>query len=273
MDNKLKIETPFSLKDTLESGQFFLFDYDNKNDLYYLVHGNNLIKLKQENNLLYHNLNNNQHIIDLFNLEQNYDKIIHETKDEYLIEAYSKYSGLKLMKVDLWQTIIGFVCSSNANIPKIKNNLKLISEFFGEVIELDNKKYYTFPKPGKIDDIELLIKAKTGYRSKYIYAINSIINEDPNYLQKLEKLTYLESKNELMKLPGVGPKVADCICLFGLGHTEAFPIDTWIKKALEDIYLKEKVSNKELSEFVEKNFGENKGIKQQIIFHYIRNNN
>jgi len=102
--------------------------------------------------------------------------------------------------------------------------------------------------------------------------INNIIKNSPKLLEEIKTLNYKDAKESLMTLPGIGSKVADCICLFSLNHTEAFPIDTWVKQVIETLYLKREAKNiKEIETFIEKNFKTNKGLKQQYLFHYARN--
>lgn len=150
--------------------------------------------------------------------------------------------------------------------------MRLICEYFGEEVLFDNKKIYTFPNPGEINDIDKLILAKTGYRAKYILETNKMVLENPNLLSKINNSDYKTSKELLMKFPGVGPKVADCICLFALGHSEAFPIDTWVKKIIQQLYLKREAKNlKEIEDFINGYFVEHRGLKQQLLFHYMRN--
>ncbi len=261
----------FSLKHTIESGQFFTFE--KYNDFYYIIHKHIIFKIKQEDNtLFYDNIEENQ-LIHFFDLNLDLKKATQEFDDEHLLLALEKYWGLRLIKQDLWQCIISFVCSSASNIPKIKKNLKLISEFFGEKKQFENKIYYTFPQQGKIDNYEKLIHAKTGYRAKYIFEINKIVKQNPQILEQIKNADYKHAKKLLMQFPGIGTKVSDCICLFALEHKESFPIDTWIKQILEELYHDKQIKTiKQLEQFIEQYFKSNKGLKQQYLFHYARNN-
>ena len=150
--------------------------------------------------------------------------------------------------------------------------MRLICEFFGERKKFKGQEYLTFPKQGNIDDMDKLVSAKTGYRAKYIYEINRIVKENPKILDEIEQMNYIDSKKKLMEFPGIGSKVADCICLFALGHEDAFPIDTWVKQVIEKLYLKRETKNmKEIEQFIEKKFSGHRGLKQQYLFHYMRN--
>jgi N-glycosylase/DNA lyase len=260
----------FSLKHTIESGQFFLFD--KIDDFYYITHTNKIFKVKQEHNtLLYDNIKEKE-LKHFFNLNLNLKDATKDFDDEHLILALKKYWGLRLINQDLWQALIGFVCSQCSNIPKIKMNLKLICKYFGEKTIYDNHEFYTFPEPGSINDITKLKEAKTGYRAEYIYKINKLV-KDTNLLETLRQSSYKDAKQLLMTLPGIGSKVADCAILYGLKKEESFPIDTWIKQVIEQLYLKgNKTSIKQIEQFINEKFPTNKGLKQQYLFHWARHN-
>lgn len=263
----------FDLKNTIESGQFFL--YQILDDWYYIVQNDYIFKLKQEENILFYDGINidEKYIKNFLGINYNLDKLTYDFKyDPYLNLALNKYRGIRVQNLDLFQTIITFVCSAASNMSKIKTNLNLISKFFGTKVIYENKVFYTFPKPGSINDLEKLKEAKTGYRAKYIFQINQLLNKNPNLLEDIKNSNYKNAKQQLILLPGVGSKVANCICLFALNHKEVFPIDTWVKQIIEKLYLKKKAKNlKEIEEYIQNNFGENKGLKQQYLFHYFRN--
>jgi len=271
-DKLLKIFVEdFSLEYSLECGQFFL--YEKKNEFYYIIDSNKIFKVRQEKNYLFFKGISQKDLINFFNLDLDYKKVTKDFKDDiHLKIALDKYRGLRIINSDLYSCIISFVCSAASNIPKIKNNLKLICENFGDKIIFEGNPYYTFPKIGKIKNLEKLKKCKVGYRAKYIFEINTFLFENPQFLEELKKSNYVKSKLLLQKLPGIGPKVATCICLFSLKHTQAFPIDTWVIQLSNKLYLKEKTNNiLKIEKFIEKKFKENRGLKQQYLFHYARN--
>ena len=258
----------FSLEYTLESGQYFLFEKLDES-FYEIINRNTIFKVKQEGNKLFFEGISSDDLSYFFSLDVNLKELTADFTDKYLKEALTKYWGLRLIRQDLWQCIIGFVCSSASNIPKIKTNLRLICEEFGDS-NMNNRK--VFPKVGQINDLERLKKTKTGFRAKYIYSINEILIENPNILSEIESSEYIEAKRLLKRLPGIGDKVADCICLFALGHKEAFPIDTWVKQIIEKLYLGRESENlEEVEKYISTNFNGFKGLKQQYLFHYIRN--
>lgn len=273
---KTLIAKDFNLKHTLECGQFFRF-YE-KNGFYYINTEDNFFKIKQEGNkLLYEGVNkeiNKKFIVHFFNLNQDYKKIIKSiSKDKDIKAAIKKYYGLRIINQEPWECTISYVCSQFSNIPKIKKNIELLSKFFGEKIENKDFICYAFPEIGKIRNIKKIKRAKTGYRAKYICEINKKISEkEKNFFEKLRKSNYDDAKNALLELPGIGEKVADCILLYSLGFSEAFPVDTWIKRIMERKYFKnKKTPNKKIIKFAQSYFGKHAGYAQQFLYYHGRN--
>jgi len=258
---QIKIKN-FNLKHTLESGQFFR--YQKKGEWYYCQERDKLFKIRQISDKIEFYGTDTNHIKKLFGLNVNYDKIVKElSKDPTLKKALRKYNGLRIMQRDPWETLVSFQCSIMSNIKKIQLNMNKIAENFGEKIELDEFKSHTFPKEGKLNDIEKLKESKTGFRAKYIHEMNKKVDE--KYFTKLGN--YEQAHQKLTELPGIGPKVADCICLFALGKMEAFPIDVWMERVMKETYG----VDKNAKEFAQKRWGKNAGYAQQFLYHWRRN--
>jgi len=254
---KIRVDD-FSLQHTLDSGQFFR--YEKKDNWYHCQERDKSFKIRQKGNELEFEGTDAKHIRKLFGLDQEYDKIIKElSKDKTLLPAIKKYRGLRVMQRDPWETLVSFQCSIFSNIKKIKLNVNCLAKEFG------NGK---FPNPGEINDLEKIKKCATGFRAKYIYAVNSMVND--KYFETLKKKDYADAKTALMELPGIGEKVADCICLFSLGKMEAFPVDVWIERMMTKLYFDKKTKIKEIREFADKRWGKNAGYAQQFIFHWGR---
>lgn len=261
---KIEVEN-FNLQHTLESGQFFR--YTKINDWYYCNEKDKLFKIKQNGNEVEFFGTTEKHVRKLFGLDQDYDAIIKElSKDPTLKQAVHKYKGLRIMQRDPWETLVSFQCSTMSNIKKIQLNMNKLAEHFGQPIQLDDYQSFTFPKPGQINDIEKIRLSKTGFRAKYIHAGNKLV--DKKYFDKLKGKTYEETVLELVKLPGVGIKVADCISLFALDKGEAFPTDVWIARVMKEKYNVEK----NVKEFAAKRWGKNAGYAQQFLYHAARSN-
>jgi N-glycosylase/DNA lyase len=268
--------TNFSLEHTIDCGQFFLYEKNQEDDFYYIIENDKVFKIKQPtpDTLLYSGTPNvtQDYISNFFSLDEDLLQRTKTFKDPVLTEALEIYWGLRNIRQDLFQCMIGFVCSSASNIPKIKNNLRLLCKNFGTPIKFEGNIYHTFPTPEQINNLELITECKTGYRAKFIYSICQSLQNNNN-LEQIKTQTYLESQKSLMEFMGIGIKVADCICLFALSHKESFPVDTWIKQIIQQMYLDgEEKTLKEISQFIQIQFKENKGLAQQYLFHWARFN-
>lgn len=261
----------FNLQHTLECGQFFR--YKKLNNFYYVQSRNLLFKIQQKDNKLFYkfaknNLKNEKDfLIDFFNLNQNLEQIQKEiAKDKHIKKAIAQYNGLRLINQDPWECAISYICSSAANIPKIQLNINLLSKTFGKPIELDNFKSYTFPEPGTINNLNKIKNCKVGFRAKFILEANQNLKQ----IHNLKQINYEKAKKELIKNLGIGEKVADCICLFSLNKQEAFPVDTWVTKVMNLLYLKEEKNKTKIAEFARNYFGDYAGYAQEYLFYAMR---
>lgn len=199
-----------------------------------------------------------------FDMETDYAEIIAriDADDTYLLSAAKYGNGIRILKQDLWEMIISFIISQQNNIKRIRKCIRLLCEKYGEQkISANGVAYFDFPVPESLASakIEDLYACNLGYRSRYIYeTANSILHGDID-LNDLWQMDYRTAKEELLKLCGVGTKVADCICLFALHKTNAFPKDTHINKVLAAKYP---------DGFPFEKYGANSGILQQYIFYY-----
>jgi len=263
----MKISAPnFNLQHTLESGQFFR--YQKIGDWYYCCERDKIFKIKQTANEVEFEGTTKEHIEQLFGLSENYENILKKlNKDETLRDAIKKYSGLRVMKRDPWETLISFQCSIMSNIKKIQLNMNKISEMFGNPLKLDGVTMHSFPNPGEINDLQKIKNCATGFRAKYILAANKLVNDET--MKKWEKLEYEKLVEELDKIPGVARKVADCVSLFGYGRGEAFPIDVWMERAMKPYTNKTK--HDEIRKTALTRWGKHAGYAQQFLYHNIRN--
>jgi N-glycosylase/DNA lyase len=196
-------------------------------------------------------------------------------KDEYLNTAIKECCGLRIVKQEPWECLASFLMSSSKQIVQIKQIISNLCCRFGKKIEtypyLDQQ--YAFPEMETIAmaDESALRECKMGFRAAYlknsaVYILKNRIN-----LADLSNLPVEEARNILMELPGVGAKIANCVLLFSLGFYQAFPVDVWVKKALQRFYFDNiPQKNRHLEEFASNYFGEYGGYAQQYLFHYIR---
>jgi N-glycosylase/DNA lyase len=265
----------YNLHKTLLGGQ--AFRWEQINEIYYGVVKDNIITLKQEGDYIlwqtYPQKDNLELLTKYLRLDVDYLKIIQEIqKDEHINKAVAHHPGLRLLKQDPEETIISFIISANSNIPKIKRSIKLLSTMLGEKITIDNNEFYTFPSLERIADstIDELRTTGIGYRAPYTHKSAQQLLED-NSIQTLHNLDYLNAKQELMKLPGIGNKVADCILVFGFSFDNVTPLDLWAQRALVQLYNHDPKSNyKDMMNWITTYFGEHTSWAGQFLFEYIR---
>lgn len=179
--------------------------------------------------------------------------------------------GIRILQQDAWEMVVSFIISAANNIPRISKTIENISREYGKMIEFQGEKFYLFPTPEELSKakVEDLRKLNLGFRDKYVYAVTQKIVNGEVDLEKLKNMSLKESKKELMQLPGIGAKVADCILLFSMGKKEAFPVDTWIKKVMNELYI-ESTNITKINEYALDKFGNYAGIAQQYLFYYKR---
>ena len=185
--------------------------------------------------------------------------------------------GIRILRQDLWEMIISYIISANNNIPRIKGIIEKISNKCGVLLEWRGTKYHLFPSVEELSclTVEDLRSLGTGFRDKRIYNTTQMVLKGEIDLNKLYKIDDIDTlRCELLKLDGVGEKVADCIMLFSMHRFDSFPIDVWVRRVMNTLYIKEddetKVSKARIKEEAEKLFGKDKGIAQQYLFYLAR---
>ena len=199
-----------------------------------------------------------------FDLDQDYGAYIEKInpRDSYLITAADRGSGIRILRQDLWETIVSFLISQQNHIGRIRRCIENICTEYGSAHESPwGEAYYGFPQPETLAGLpeDALKACNLGYRSKYVVrAARSAASKEID-LEAVSRMPYKKAREELMNLYGVGGKVADCICLFALHHLEAFPVDTHIRQAMERHYRRG---------FPNRRYRGFQGVMQQYIFYY-----
>ena len=276
----------FILKDIFECGQCFRWNKQ-EDSSYTGVIKYGVINVKQEKDKIIfkgkilddYNLKNI--VEEYFDLNINYDEIKDNLKkiDKYMEESIKFGKGIRILNQDFWETIISFIISANNNIPRFKKIIDKISEKYGNEIQWNNEKYYFFPTVKQLSkaSVEDLRNLGLGFRDKRIYKTTQMIMKKEFDLEKVSRIKDIdELKNELLKLDGVGEKVADCIALFALHRFDVFPIDVWVRRVMNDLYIhneiEEKVKKEEIKKLAEEKFKNYKAIAQQYLFYWKREN-
>ena len=215
---------------------------------------------------------------EYFNLQTNYEAIKEKLSniDIYLKNSIEYGNGIRILKQDLWETLLSFIISANNNIPRIKTIIERIAKKYGNRIEYRNKMYYTFPTPemlqnASIDDFRGL---GLGFRDVRIYETVQRTLKGEIDLEKLRQEENTEVlRKKLLEIPGVGPKVADCVMLFALNRFVVFPVDVWVKRVISELYFNKKEQTPNvIHEFAEKQYGNLAGLAQQYLFYWRREN-
>lgn len=214
---------------------------------------------------------------DYFDLSRDYKKVMEElAKDEVMKKATDYGKGIRILNQDKFETIISFIISANNQIPRIKKAIEKISEMYGKYLgEDDNRKYYSFPSPKELSMArpeDLREFARVGFRDKRIVETAKLIDSGQVSISEIEEMDLEDARRALKVLPGVGPKVADCILLFAFDRKESFPVDVWIKRVMEELYLKEVTPKSKIALRGREVFGKNAGFANQYLFYYGREN-
>lgn len=269
----------FEPKHIFECGQCFRWNMQQDNS-YTGIFKDNVINVKKENNKIIFKGICTDNIIkvctEYFDLDTNYEKIKSTLSqvDNYLKESIEYGQGIRILNQDLWETLISFIISANNNIPRIKGIIERISKEYGSEIIYENNTYYTFPTPEQLGkaSVEDLRRLGLGFRDKRVYDTTQMVLNRYIKLEELEREENIEILREkLLTLPGVGPKVADCIMLFGLKKFEVFPIDVWVRRVMNELYIKNsdetKVNKKEIEKLAEQKYSNLAGLAQQYLFY------
>jgi len=191
-------------------------------------------------------------------------------KDPWLAEAAAFAPGLRLLLQEPWETLASFICSAVKRIPQIAQiNRALRAEFGPEV----SPGLHAFPSPARLAEAgeTALRRCGLGFRARNLHVTACQIAAGEVVLAALHDLPTAEARGELMRLRGVGPKIADCVLLFAYGRHDAFPIDVWVERVLRQLYFKRRrVPAARMRRFVETYFGPHPGYAQQYLFHWVR---
>ena len=282
----------FELTDIFECGQCFRWNQQ-EDGSYEGIFGTNILKLKKEKETIQIEgfcEENIQNIVEeYFDLKRDYQKIKKELAkiDENMKKSIQYGQGIRLLNQDLWEMIVSFIISANNNIPRIKGIIERMAKEYGKPIRWRGKTYYTFPTPEELKNVsvEEYLKLGLGFRDKRVYETTQMVvnkqidlekmQKNPNTWEIKQELLNLANSLELKTLSGVGSKVADCILLFSnLKRLEIFPIDVWIRRVMNELYIKQKdenkINKKQIEEIATQKFGEVAGLAQQYLYYWKR---
>lgn len=254
----------FDLNETFNCGQCFRWNEKSENDFIGVAKDKVLEIIKNENNIILKDVSEKEFKeiwFNYFDLGLDYDipkKQI--SKLHPILKKASEFApGIRILQQEPWEALCSFIISQNNNIPRIKGIVERLCANFGKRIK---ENYFTFPKAEVIANLteDDLLCIRSGFRAKYILDAARKVSSNEINLSGIKEMPISEARAQLMKIKGVGPKVADCALLYGLHMLKAFPIDTWMSKAMKEFF----------PDLTREDFGEYAGIAQQYVFHYIR---
>ena len=284
-EQEYKIENikSFELADIFDCGQCFRWNKQEDGSYTGVFKKNVMNVQKQGNTVTFKGICNGniQEIVeDYFDLKRNYEEIKSrlEKIDDNVKTSIQYGKGIRILNQDLWEMIISYIISANNNIPRIKGIIERISKNYGKEIEFQGEKYYTFPSLEELKDVtvEDYRKLGAGFRDIRLYeTVHMILDKKVDLDEMQRNPNTMEVREQLLTLSGVGPKVADCILLFStLKRFEVFPIDVWVRRVMNELYIKNedetKVNKKEIEKLAQEKFGNLAGIAQQYLFYWKR---
>lgn len=280
---KIKNVKSFEPVHIFDCGQCFRWDKELDGSYTGVFKGNVMNVKKDGNNVTFKGIcNGNIEEIcrDYFDLNTDYEDIKEKLSkiDDNVKTSVSYGSGIRILNQDLWETIISFIISANNNIPRIKGIIDRISKKYGEEVDWNGTKYYTFPTAEELSkaSVEDLRALGLGFRDVRVYeTTRKILNKEVDLNKLTEEKDTEKVREKLLTLPGVGPKVADCILLFStLKRFEVFPIDVWVRRVINDLYIKNpdetKVNKREIEKLAKEKYGYLAGLAQQYLFYWKR---
>lgn len=265
----------FELKHIFDCGQCFRWNEEDDGSFTGITQGR-AARLFKEGNDVYikgGKIEDKDLWTEYLDLNRDYGEIKDKLScDDVLGEAIKHGEGIRILNQEPFETVISFIISANNRIPMIKRAVQNISRNFGGRIEFEGREYYSFPEPQELANasIEDLEKCGCGFRAPYIVETTRVIADGSVDLYAIKNMDTDKAHEELMKLKGIGPKVADCILLFSMGKQDAFPVDVWVKRVMQYFYLAPDVSLKKIRDYGREKFQELAGFAQQYLFYYAR---
>ncbi|WP_108832207.1 hypothetical protein [Aedoeadaptatus coli] len=246
---------------TIKSGQFH--HWEEEKDVICAVNGSDAFFLKSGECI-----SGDRAAADVFfDAVHDYARAAELVRNSEDLKDLAPYLSLRILKQDPWEAVVGFILSSNNNLFRIRKTVLDLSKNYGnKLAEAEGLAAYGLPAPEIMAELstEQLRALGAGYRDKYLIETARMVAAGKWDLHRPDDLAYNEAKKYLMQLPGVGPKVADCILLFGYGKKDAFPVDVWIKRAMAR--FGEFKSREVASNYAASRFGEDAGYIQQLLF-------
>ena len=272
---RLRDDQPLDLALSLSCGQ--AFRWEEREGWWEGVVGGRLWKVRQEGDRVIYSGTTVPAVRHYFALDEDLPAILSSIdRDAIIHTAIATCRGLRILRQDPWEILISFVCATNTNIPRIRKMIAALARCFGSRVTEGDDSQFSFPRPEDLSGScgDHLKACRLGYRDRYVAGTAAMVAEDPDLLGRIAGLPFGEARVALLSLPGVGPKAADCILLFGFHRLESFPVDVWIRRIMHKYYVppptrmksSSEKEDRRIREFGRDYFGEYAGYAQEYLF-------
>ena len=279
-DNKIIVHDirDFNITHIFECGQCFRWNREEDGSYTGVVKNKVINVLQQKNTVEFNNINTDDYDIikNYFDFDTDYETIKNTLNtDEIMAEAIKFGEGIRILNQEEWETMISFMISANNRIPMIKKVIENLSVSFGDYIgNYRGKEYFSFPTAERLSaaPVERILECKAGFRAPRIKAAATRFLTEKDKIYNIKNMSYDEGLAYLKTYKGIGDKVANCILLFSMKHFDTFPVDVWVRRVMQTLYVSKETKDADIRKFAENKFGKYSGFAQQYLFFYAREN-
>lgn len=279
-DNKITIHDirDFNITHIFECGQCFRWNREEDGSYTGVVKNKVINVLQQKNTVEFNNVNTDDFDIikNYFDFDTDYETIKNTLNtDEIMAEAIKFGEGIRILNQEEWETMVSFMISANNRIPMIKKVIENLSVSFGDYIgNYRGKEYFSFPTAERLSaaPVERILECKAGFRAPRIKEAATRFLYEKDKIYNIKNMSYDEGLAYLKTYKGIGDKVANCILLFSMKHFDTFPVDVWVRRVMQTLYVSKETKDADIRKFAENKFGKYSGFAQQYLFFYAREN-
>lgn len=269
----------FNLTHIFDCGQCFRWNKE-EDGSYTGVVKNKVINVKQVGSqVVFSNVSKDDYTLikDYFDLDTDYAEIKNKVNtDDIMAKAIKFGEGIRILNQDEWETMISFMISANNRIPMIKKVIENLSSCYGDFIgSYRGRDYYSFPTAEQLSivPVEKIQECKAGFRSPRLKEAALRFLNEKEIIYNLKNKSYDEGLDYLKSYAGIGDKVANCILLFSMKQFDTFPVDVWVRRVMQELYVDKSTKDADIRKFAENKFGNFSGYAQQYLFYFARENN
>lgn len=279
-DNKIIVHDirDFNITHIFECGQCFRWNREEDGSYTGVVKNKVINVLQQKNTVEFNNVNTDDFDIikNYFDFDTDYETIKNTLNtDEIMAEAIKFGEGIRILNQEEWETMVSFMISANNRIPMIKKVIENLSVSFGDYIgNYRGKEYFSFPTAERLSaaPVERILECKAGFRAPRIKEAATRFLYEKDKIYNIKNMSYDEGLAYLKTYKGIGDKVANCILLFSMKHFDTFPVDVWVRRVMQTLYVSKETKDADIRKFAENKFGKYSGFAQQYLFFYAREN-